>query len=215
MGYWNEAANFDFAASWILAYLTGGLFFLDLEVSPGSSSDVHPSAIEIFQPVYSVATTAYLGLPVPPELRIRDRQGTALAIFYLGWASHLLQDMTVAQHTFEAFMPWTGHTDYENAADNRGQLYAPIADGRKRGIYDGEFPIVNCTGPSRTCFLTFAAEFSHNSRRFDRIKDGDYTSLGIAIPFAQNLQAGLYAAFLTDVGLQPVHMSAVVPAIFP
>jgi hypothetical protein len=131
-------------------------------------------------------------------------------MFYLGWASHLMQDLTVVHHTFDAF--FEHHNEYENAA-NGFVTSPPIANGQQMGIYENELPVWACTAGSRTCFASYAAYESHDATILDSIDQGDYSNVQFAIPFAQSLQAGLYAAFLTDIGLRPVHMSAVMAAL--
>jgi hypothetical protein len=180
---------------------------LSIDVDP-PLHDEYPSAVVIFDGEYANALNAYFDSSAPG---IGGRQGTALAMFYLGWASHLLQDLTVVHHTFDEGLK--DHSEYENAADGLGETFAPIADGQKRGIYEDKVPVVDCVPGSRTCFLTFAANASHEPVILQAAADKDYSHIHVAIPFAQNLQAGLYAAFLTDIGLRPVHMSAVIAAL--
>jgi hypothetical protein len=62
-------------------------------------------------------------------------------------------------------------------------------------------------------FPWFAAAISHDQSILDEAAEGDYSNVQYAISFAQRLQAGLYAAFLTDIGLPPVHMSAVIAVL--
>ena len=159
MEYYNEVIVLDFLPSWVLAYLTAGVAYLDFEVQPGSIPDVHPSALELFEEEYANALNAYFDGSAPS---IGGRQDTALAMFYLGWASHFLQDLTVVHHTFDAFMPDTKHNPYEAAADGLGETFAPVADGHKRGIYEDELPVADCFPGSRTCFPAFAAHASHD-----------------------------------------------------
>jgi len=74
-------------------------------------------------------------------------------------------------------------------------------------------PVIDCFPGSRTCFASYAAHVSHDANILDEIDQEDYSNVQVAIPFAQSLQAGLYAAFLTDIGLRPVHMSAIIAAL--
>lgn len=193
---------------WASSLLTGGLAYLHVDIEPSNLSDVSPSALELFEEEYANALNAYFDGSAPS---IGGRQGTALAMFYLGWASHFLQDLTVVHHTFDAI--GTNHNPYEAAADGLGETFAPVAGGHKRGIYEDELPVDDCLPGSRTCFPAFAAHASHDPVILQAAADGDYSHIHVAIPFAQSLQAGLYAAFLTDIGLRPVHMSAVIAAL--
>jgi hypothetical protein len=136
-----------------------------------------------------------------------------------------MQDLTVVHHTYDELLK--NHQEYEDAAD-RFVTPPRIADGQQWGIYDNDLaelakeraashpiptPLDYCGLYSRKCFPWHAALESHNQTVLNWIAGGDYSNVQHAIPFAQRLQAGLYAAFLTDVGLPPVHMSAVVAAL--
>jgi hypothetical protein len=143
-------------------------------------------------------------------------------MFYLGCASHLRQFQTVVHHTFDE--PQKNHAEYECFADTEcfkdGFVTSPpIADGQQLGIYEADLAQlardiqVPCQVGSRTCFALYAAYKSHKASILDAAAKGDYSNVKNAIPFAQSLQAGLYAAFLTDIGLPPVHMSAVMAAL--
>jgi hypothetical protein len=65
----------------------------------------------------------------------------------------------------------------------------------------------------RLPLLSYAAGVSHDVNNLNLAASGDYSGVLTAIPFAQRLQAGLYATFLTDVGQPPIHMSAMMPSL--
>jgi hypothetical protein len=167
------------------------------------------SALDKFSEEYSNAVNAYRGVNVPS---VKDatytRESKALAMFYLGWASHLMQDLTVVHHTFDTGL--NNHSEYEDAADG---MYTspPVADGVKHGMYDvqGPSPGLSCPLSGPVCYPWTAAVLSHDGNILDDADDGIYANVKVAIPLAQSLQAGLYAAFLTDIGQPPIHMSAV------
>jgi hypothetical protein len=171
----------------------------------------YPSSGSWFRFEYQYAISAFQGTNAfgQPVASINGRQGLALAMFYLGWASHLMQDATVVHHTFDA--PSNHHADYEAAADGLVTV-PPVANGQPTGIYWNQLPASAtsaCTQPAdRACYVTYAAGQTHDINNFNRASNGDYSGVNTAIPFAQRLQAGLYAAFLTDIGRPPVHMSA-------
>ena len=184
-------------------YITPG------EVVPSIGDGFYPSALAMFSSTggggtYPNAVNAYTGRPA---VSVGGRQGVQLAMFYLGWSSHFLQDLTVVHHTFDE--PGSRHSDYEAKAD--GLITSPpVANGQRMGVYSENLGPINCTQGSSSCFLTTAAYISHDEARLNAIANNDDSSVGNAIDAAQDLQAGLYAKFLTDVGQTPVHMSAVI-----
>jgi hypothetical protein len=196
----------EFVPQWALTYLTAGIAYIDIDIRP-NLQDGYPSALQRFDEEYANALNAYFDRSAPS---IGGRQGTALAMFYLGWASHLMQDLTVVHHTFDEW--GKHHSEYEAAADGF-VTSPPIADGQQMGIYDDQLPILDCNAGSRTCFASYAAYESHHATILASIEDGDYSNIQFAIPFAQSLQAGVYAAFLTDIGLPAVHVSAIMAAL--
>ena len=184
---------------------TLGLVGGKIEVNPAFDPQ-YPSGVEKFQIEYGNAVNASLGLFATS---INGRTGKNLSMFYLGWASHFMQDLTVVNHTYDD--PLGNHSEYENAAD--GYVKAPpVADGQRHGIYVSQLPAISCAAGTSGCFPTYAASVSHDQNRRNAVGNGDYSSLSVAIPFAQHLQAGLYAKFLTDSGHPPVHMSAIMAA---
>jgi hypothetical protein len=227
----------------LVNFITVGQAYLEIEVEPPIRDD-YTSALQMFDEEYAHALDAYFessalscglcvggiysqercfGVHLLLCQDVRGRQGTALAMFYLGWASHLMQDQTVVHHTFDE--PQKHHTEYENAADGQGR--SPIGVGEQEGIYEAHLAQlardkqVPCQLGSRTCFAMYAAYKSHDASILAAADDADYSNVQSAIYsnvqsailFAQSLQAGLYAAFLTDIGLRPVHMSAVIAAL--
>jgi hypothetical protein len=179
---------------------------------------------------------------------VQGPEGTAFAMFYLGWASHLMQDLTVVHHTFDEVKK--NHQEYEDFADevlknpqqheelafaislpaaedhqcgeDYGDHTLPLRVSDHRcGIYEdylNKLPdtglLASRCGPrAKTCFPLHAAWSSHTQAELDAIGRGDFRDITVALPFAQRLQAGLYAAFLTDIGLPPIHMSAVMAAL--
>jgi hypothetical protein len=224
----------------LIRSVTGGFlpYYLSVDIQPVDIKDISTSALQMFDEEYAHALNAYFETSAPSCGRsgddhlvlcrdIRGRQGPALAMFYLGWASHLMQDQTVVHHTFDEVQG--NHGDYEGAADGKGT--SPIAHGEQRGIYEADlaqlardiviFPfgndlpvtLCNFVDIPRECFASYANYMSHDPKILDAAETGDYSNVQVAIPFAQNLQAGLYAAFLTDIGLRPIHMSAVIAAL--
>jgi hypothetical protein len=105
-----------------------------------------------------------------------------------------------------------GHDEYEHSVDGLIQSPPPI-NGQKQGMYMADLPtvgLVGCDPGKPSCFLVYAAKETHNSDVLDDADNGVYTAAGDAVLRAQRLQAGLYAAFLTDIDRRPVHMSAIV-----
>jgi hypothetical protein len=183
--------------------------YLQVDIRP-DLKDGYPSAVSMFSDEYQSALQAFNNSSVP--ISIGGRTGIPLAMFYLGWASHMVQDLTVVHHTFDD--GFKNHRGYERAADGLVTA-APQANGVTNGIYAEQLPALGCDAGSRACFCTYAAQVSHDPNVLQAAENGDYSYVPTAVAFAQNLQAGLYAAFLTDVGLRPVHMSAVMAALAP
>jgi len=206
----------------ILSVLDLDIYTVGYQVEPQLEFS-YPASAGWFRWEYTNAVAAFQGLEVydngegygwQPVTSINGRQGLALAMFYLGWASHLMQDATVVHHTFD--QPDGNHAGYEAFADGL-VTSSPVANGQQMGIYWNQIPTgyTNaCINPTdRGCFLSYAASVSHDVNNLNRAASGDYSGVLTAIPFAQNLQAGLYATFLTDVGQPPIHMSAVMPGL--
>lgn len=210
--YWGpilEVAGFQ----WVF----GGLFYLAVQVDPSMQSP-YQSALALMDSMFANAVSAYNG-GSPPS--INGRSGKALAMFYLGWASHLMQDQAVAHHTFDE--PRKHHAEYEGWADAHGTPTAPIWDGAftappsvvgLTGTYS--VPVQNCTAGSSACFGAFLNINAHNSStlaEIDNANGQDTAAVTTAIPMAESAQAGLYAAFFAAVGRAPVRMTAAMGAI--
>jgi hypothetical protein len=188
-----------------------GLGF-QLAVDPSLGTGNFPSNLSWMTAVYGNAVAGFQGQAIPS---VGGRSGPALAMFYLGWASHLMQDLTVVHHTFDE--PQKHHSEYEAAADG---LVVPLG----AGIYEAGGTVgtlkldtslcPNLPAGSRACFGSYAAYKSHDANALARIDANvQLAATGYAtqqLAFAASLQAGLYAAFLKDIGNTPVHMSAVV-----
>ena len=125
------------------------------------------------------------GLP-PPS--IGGRTGKTLAMFYLGWASHFLQDLTVVHHTFDEVIE--NHGDYEAAADGLVTSPPKLGDPTMKGIYFGMLPVIGCEGwaGSAMCFAGYNAEVAHDRNVMNQAASGNYSNVSNAIPLANDLR---------------------------
>jgi hypothetical protein len=208
-GYLHDAATWGPYLTGLISNIVSGISLgivnVDIVVQPELASQ-YPSSVSWFAAEYSNAVSAFTG---GAAASINGRQGTALGVFYLGWASHFMQDATVAHHTFDQVLK--NHSNYEAAADGYITT-APAPTGQKTGIYADQLPALACSPGSRTCFPTYAAYTMHDPNIVALADQGIYV-IDNALSLAQRLQAGLYAAFLTDAGKRPVHMSAVMAVL--
>jgi hypothetical protein len=117
------------------------------------------------------------------------------------------------------------HAEYEGWADadtsqqppvwNRA-FTSPPSPVNIKGIYTPPASSF-CTPGTAACFAAYANSQVHNSsvlNAIDSANGQDTSSVQSAIPLIEALQAGLYRFFFTSVGKPPVHMSAVMPAIY-
>ncbi len=212
--YWGPIVSFLFQVDF-----TAGLVFLAVDVQPPLAS-VYPSALTWMQTEFTNAQNAYLGTNLPPS--ISGRSGMALAMFYLGWASHFMQDQAVVHHTFD--QPRMHHAEYEGWADADTSVNPPAWDRAFTAPPDptgitGMYSVPSspfCTAGSAPCFAAYANGQVHNSSvlsAIDAANGQDTSSVLSAIPMIEALQAGLYRYFLASVGSAPVQLSAELPAI--
>ncbi len=201
--YWAPIVAFLFQVDF-----TAGLVSLEVAVQPPLASE-YPSALTWIQTEFANAQSAYWG---GAPASINGRTGMALAMFYLGWASHFMQDQAVVHHTFD--QPRMHHAEYEGWADAGGLWAAPPDPTGITGIYSPPGSPF-CTPGTAACFAAYANAQVHDSSVLNAIDaaSGHYNSVASAIPMIEALQAGLYRFFLTSVGNAPVHMSAVIPAL--
>ncbi len=219
-----QAGFLDTAAYWspflesvLEGFATLGLVDLEVDVQPPLASE-YPSALSWLETEFTNASSAYLG-GSPPS--ISGRTGIPLAMFYLGWASHLMQDQSVVHHTFD--QPRMHHAEYEGWADaDTSQsppawthaFTSPPSVVGLHGTYS--VPVQDCNPGSPACFGSYLNLQVHDSgvlNAIDAANGADTASVQFAIPLAESAQAGLYAAFFTAIGQPPVHMSAVIAAI--
>ena len=224
-GYLTDAANWAKVAEDILE---GPFVSLDVEVDPSLSS-VYPPALFWIQATFANAVSAYQN---GSASSIGGRTGTQLAMFYLGWASHFMQDQNVVHHTYDEVLKH--HSEYENWADadtsqnppvwNRAFGAPPDPTGLT-GIYSAS-PNGCTPANSPTCLTINANAIAHNQQTMLNI-DNEYSnapddSVGgpiataavkAAIPIAERTQAGIYLAFFNAVGQPPVQMPAVLRAV--
>ncbi len=105
---------------------TFGLVDLDVDVIPDIKSH-YPSGVHLCQVHFNNAVKAW-------NLQLKWPQRTYLesAMYELGWACHLMQDLTVAQHLHNMFIG--GHADYEDFGDGKGDIERFHAKSAK-GVY--------------------------------------------------------------------------------
>jgi hypothetical protein len=210
----NIEALADIAAAASLPNNFNAVLGAQLGVDPSLVTGNYTSNLLWLNAEYGNAVAAFQGQSAPS---IGGRTQQSLGAFYLGWASHLMQDLTVVHHTFDE--PQKHHSEYEAAADGVVVALSP-------GTYEAGGPAGTakldtnlCPGLVGTaaCFGSYAANKTHNATDLARIDANvqlaapGYVARQLAL--AASLQAGLYARFLTDTGNRPVHMSAIVSSV--
>jgi hypothetical protein len=197
----------------IISLIDFRLYYVQPTIQPTLLNGHYTSAIDGFAAAYASAVAAFKRQSVQS---IGGRTDQDLAAFYLGWASHFMQDMTVVHHTFDE--PFKHHSEYESAGDGQVVPLIPGVYQSSDNVGATKLDESLCSGlaaGSRTCFAAFAARSSHNAATLNVIDvdAGARRSFAASrIGLAASLQAGVYAAFLNDVGMKPVHMSAVMAA---
>lgn len=179
-------------ASW---YSMGtGLVNLDIEVDPNINF-AYPSGADLCAQHYLNALETWRD----GKFDYPGRSSRESAMYELGWACHLLADLTVAQHLYEKFIG--GHADYENFADGKGDdmnLHAVKGDFNKNfssGI----------SSPRQLAEEVARAIKLQHPENYDQAEDGgDYErteALKVALPVAERYTAALLARFMTEVGV--------------
>lgn len=230
--YGLEAGYLADAAEWtqiLEDIIEGPIVSVDVEVDP-TLKVIYPSALDWVTTEFNNATSAYRG---GSPASINGRHGTQLAMFYLGWASHFMQDQNVVHHTFDEVLKH--HAEYENWADadtsqnppvwNRA-FHAPPSPTGLTGIYSVS-PSFCLPVSDPSCLARNANAIAHQQNMYsidDEYSNAPDDSVGgplasaavqAAIPVAERTQAGIFYAFFQAVGQTPVQMPAVLRVLNP
>jgi hypothetical protein len=180
------------------AGFTFGLVDLDVDVIPDIRAS-YPSGLKLCQVHYRNALEAWKGQYLYPS-----RSPEESALYELGWACHLMADLTVAQHLHGLFLG--GHSDYEDFADGKGgdkDYHASSAKGvyrytsgnndpdKSQPIGQLAYELVNLLSPDMD-YLN-KAENGQEEERKEALKK--------AIPLAEQYTAAVLAQFFADLGI--------------
>jgi len=188
----------DYAARWLGTGLIAGdlfLFSIDIDAEPDVCSQFQ-SAAHYCQQYYDLALLKYRHKT--PAI---GRGYLSNALFYVGWASHLVQDMGVVNHTFDSH--FSNHGEFEDFADGKGgeSRYHAL-----RGV--AMYPFTpGADHPAAAEFVKAVARITHRQEYFDIVKDGvrekwdDLLTLGLSE--AERHTAGLIALFMEEAGIPP------------
>ncbi len=179
-------------ASW---YTSGmGLVNLDVEVDPRINFQ-YPSGASLCAQHYQQALATWrdgaLGYP--------SRSQRESAMYELGWACHLMADLTVAQHLHEMFIG--GHAGYEDFAEGMGDepdLHAVKGDFVKN--FGGNIPPPQQLADSLARFMIL-----QHPENLDQAENGGYAerrqALKTALPAAERYTAAVLARFMSELGV--------------
>jgi hypothetical protein len=179
-------------ASW---YSSGmGLVNLDIEVEPRINFQ-YPSGASLCGQHYQQALATWRD----GTLSYPSRSQRESAMYELGWACHLIADLTVAQHLREMFIG--GHASYEDFAEGMGDepdLHAVKGDFVKN--FGGNIPPPRQLADDLARFMVLqhpenlgqAENGGPNERR---------QALKTALPAAERYTAAVLARFMSEIGV--------------
>jgi hypothetical protein len=179
-------------ASW---YSSGmGLVNLDVEVDPRLDFS-YPSGATLCGQHYAQALATWRD----GTLSYPARSQRESAMYELGWACHLLADLTVAQHLHEMFIG--GHASYEDFAEGMGDepdLHAVKGDFVKNFV--GNIPPPQQLADNLARFMCL-----QHPENLDQAEDGGDAerrqALKVALPAAERYTAALMARFMKEIGV--------------
>jgi hypothetical protein len=173
---------------------TYGLVNLDIDVVPDLRAQ-YPSGLKLCQKHYADAQKAWEGKILYP-----DRSALDSAFYELGWACHLLADLTVVQHLHNEFIG--GHSGYEDAADGLGEdtTYPDHHATSAKGIYlFSSASGSQAVGKLATEVVnTFYSDSDHHSKAEDGDTEERLEAIKKALPAAEKYTAALMAQFLKE-----------------
>jgi len=176
---------------------TYGLVDLDIDVVPDLRAQ-YPSGLKLCQKHYTDAQKAWDG-----KLLYPDRSALDSSFYELGWACHLMADLTVAQHLHDEFIG--GHSGYEDAADGRGEdtEYPNHHATSAKGVYI--FSSASGSQAVGQLATKLVNSLYPDSNHHDQAEDGNdderLEALKKALPLAEKYTAALMAQFLNEAGI--------------
>jgi hypothetical protein len=179
-------------ASWYSSAL--GLVNLDIEVDPRIDFS-YPSGAYLCGHHYDTAIATWRN----GNVSYPSRSQRESAMYELGWACHLMADLTVAQHLNEAFIG--GHADYEDFAEGKGDeldLHAVKGDFAKN--FGATIPPPQKLADDLARFMTL-----QHPENYEEAENGGPVerrqALKVALPAAERYTAALLARFMQEIGV--------------
>ena len=178
--------------SWYSSAL--GLVNLDVEVDPRIDFS-YPSGANLCEGHYLNALATWRN----GTLSYPGRSQRESAMYELGWACHLLADLTVAQHLYEKFIG--GHASYEDFADGMGDepgFHAVKGDFVKN--FGAAIPAPRQLADNLARFM-----YLQHPENYPQAEDGNdderRQALKVALPAAERYTAALLALFMKEIGV--------------
>ncbi len=179
-------------ASW---YSSGmGLVNLDVEVDPRINFQ-YPSGAALCAQHYQQALATWKD----GALSYPSRSQRESAMYELGWACHLMADLTVAQHLHEMFIG--GHASYEDFAEGMGDepdLHAVKGDFTKN--FGGNIPPPQQLADNLARFM-----YLQHPQNLNQAENGGLAArrqaLKTALPAAERYTAAVLARFMSEIGV--------------
>ncbi len=192
----SEAADYLIKILTILgpSNYTFGLVNLDIEIDPDIRNQYDSGADLCVEHFRNAVETWKNG-----KVQYPGRSEQESAMYELGWACHLMADLTVAQHLYEKFIG--GHSDYENFADGKGDLPGYHA---KKGDFAKNLANKNWGARQLTENLTKTMFYNHPENFQQAEYGGDKErekALRLALPLAEQHTAALIASFMREIGI--------------
>lgn len=179
-------------ASWYTSAM--GLVNLDIEVEPRIDFQ-YPSGASLCAQHYQQALATWRD----GALSYPSRSQRESAMYELGWACHLIADLTVAQHLHEMFIG--GHAGYEDFAEGMGDepdLHAVKGDFVKN--FGGNIPPPQQLADGLARFMVL-----QHPENLDQAENGGYAerrqALKTALPAAERYTAAVLARFMSEIGV--------------
>ena len=179
-------------ASWFTP--ASGLVDIDVEVEPDINF-AYPSGADLCAEHFGRAVESWRD----GSVRYPGRSQRESAMYELGWACHLMADLTVAQHLHEKFIG--GHADYEKFAEGMGDETGFHA---RKGDYVKNFG-ARSPSPRQLAEELARTLYIQHPENFQQAEFGGVTerrkALQLALPLAERYTAALLARFMTEIGV--------------
>lgn len=178
---------------------TFGLVDLDVDVIPDIKAH-YPSGAHLCQLHYDNAVKAW-------NLTLKWPQRTYLesAMYELGWACHLIQDLTVAQHLHNMFIG--GHADYEDFGDGKGDIERFHAKSAKNVYLHNRKGAASGMSAKQLALEVAKNMYYHQPGHLKKAEEGGDGERGqaleVAMKKAEQYTAALLAKFFQQMNIPP------------